>query len=86
MKDFWLFVKWQYAKLEFWQKVFIVNFFLLGFTAFRTDEVSRTIFYITMFVPFLYMVKWFVIDQTIDSWKRFKQNKENLFNTIKEGK
>lgn len=86
MKDFMLFIKWQYAKLEFWQKVYLVNFFLLGFTAFRTDEVSRVIFYITLLVLFVYMVKWFVIDSMIDSWKKFKQEKANLFNTIKEGK
>lgn len=86
MKDFMLFIKWQYAKLEFWQKVYLVNFFLLGFTAFRTDEVSKVIFYITLLVPFVYMVKSFVIDSMIDSWKKFKQEKANLFNTIKEGK
>lgn len=86
MSDFWLFVKWQYAKLEFWQKVFLVNFFLMGFTAFRTDEISQTIFYSTMMVPFLYMIKWFIIDQTIESYRRFKKEKSELFNTIRDGK
>ena len=86
MKDFALFVKWQYSKLESWQKIFLVNFFLLGFTAFRTDEISRAIFLITLIVPALYTVKWFVIESMIDSWKKFKQEKAELFNTIKEGK
>lgn len=86
MKDFWLFVKWQYAKLEFWQKVFFVNFFIMGFTAFRTDDTSQAVFVCTMLLPFLFMVKWFVIDSIVDSWKRFKEDKANLFNTIKEGK
>lgn len=86
MKDVWLFIKWQYSKLEFWQKIYIVNFFLMGFTAFRTDDISKTIFYCTVLLPFVYMVKWFVIDTTIESWKRFKKNKSELFETIKEGK
>jgi len=84
MKDVWLFVKWQYSKLEFWQKIFIVNFFLMGFTAARTDEVSRYIFIFTIMVPFLYMTKWFLIDSIRASWKKFKEQKANLFNTIKE--
>ncbi len=86
MKDVWLFVKWQYGKLEFWQKVYFVNFFLMGFTAFREDETSKIIFYCTILVPFLYMCKWFIFDQIKDSWKKFKEQKANLFNTIKEGK
>ena len=86
MKDVWLFLKWQYSKLEFWQKVYLVNFFLMGFTAFRTDEVSRVIFYITLIVPLAFMVKWFVIDSIRASWRKFKSDKANLFNTIKEGK
>lgn len=86
MSDVWLFVKWQYSKLEFWQKVYLVNFFVMGFTAFRFDEVSRTIFYCTLLVPFGFMVKWFVIDSIRDSWRKFKSDKANLFNTIKEGK
>ena len=86
MKEIWLFIKWQYSRFEFWQKVFIVNSFAMGFTAFRSDEVSRTIFYITLFVPFLAMIKWFVIDQMIASWNKFKKEKAELFTTIKEGK
>ncbi len=86
MNDLWLFVKWQYEKLEFYQKVYIVNFFLMGFTAFREDEVSRTIFYCTIVIPFLFMCKWFIIDSLIDNWRKFKEQKSNLFNTIKDGK
>lgn len=86
MKEFWLFIKWQYNKLELWQKIFLVNMFIMGFTAFRSDEVSQTIFYITLMVPFVAMIKWFVIDQMIESWQRFKKEKSELFNTIREGK
>ena len=86
MKDFLLFVKWQYAKLEFWQKVFIVSSFVMGFTAFRTDELSRVLFWTSLMIPVVYMFKWFVIDSMIENWKRFKKEKANLFNTIKEGK
>ncbi len=86
MKDVILFIKWQYSKLEFWQKVFIVNFFIMGFTAARTDEISKYLFVLSVAVPFLFMTKWFVIDSIRDSWKKFKSQKANLFNTIKEGK
>lgn len=86
MNDVWLFVKWQYSKLEFWQKVYLVNFFVMGFTALRTDETSKTIFMLTIAVPFLFMVKWFVIDQIISSWQKFKKEKSELFETIRNGK
>ena len=86
MKDVWLFVKWQCAKLETWQIVFLINLFLMGFTAFRTDEMSKAIVTTTLLVPFMFMIKWFVIDSIRDNWKKFKEQKANLFNTIKEGK
>lgn len=85
MKDVWLFVKWQLSKMEFWQKVFFVNMFVMGFTALRTDETSKMIFMITIFVPFAYMVKWFVLEPMFASWRKFKDDKANLFNTIKDG-
>jgi hypothetical protein len=86
MKDFLLFVKWKYSKLEGWQKIYILNFFVMGFTAFRTDPVSTAIFYFTIFLPFAFMCKWFLIDTTISSWHKFKREKAELFTTIKDGK
>lgn len=86
MKDLWLFCKWQYAKLELYQKIFILNFFVMGITMARKDEISSYIFFGTVLIPFLFMIKWFVIDSIIDNYKKFKEQKANLFNTIKEGK
>ena len=83
MKEIFLFLKWQYSKLEFWQIVFLVNAFVMGFTAFRTDEISKFIFQLAIIVPLLYMIKWFVIERVIDSWKAYKKEKAELFQVIK---
>lgn len=86
MKDVLLFIKWQYQKLEFYQKIFILNSFVMGFTLAREDEISKIIFYCSLMVPLLFLCKWFIIDSIRDNWKKFKEQKSNLFNTIKEGK
>lgn len=86
MKEIWLFIKWHYKKLETWQKIFLVTMFLMGFTAFRTDEVSRAIFYITLCVPFIFMTKWFMLDPLVNSWKTYKKEKAEMFDVIKGDK
>ncbi len=86
MKEIVSFIKWQWNKLETWQKIFMFSMFLMGFTAFRTDEVSRVIFYATSAVPFIFMAKWFMLDPLLDSWKSYKKEKAELFDVIKGDK
>ena len=77
------YAKWQWNKFELWQKLFILAMLLqaTGYTLGNpygiyliAGGISIVIFYIT---------KWFLVDVAIQSWNKFRQEENNLFDTIK---
>lgn len=88
MKKFAAFLKWHYNSWSFTQKLWILAAACFGWGAadyIKTGEpgVSIQIAWALWIVIFL---KWFVWDMISASWKRFENERKDLFKTIDEGK
>lgn len=86
MKEFWLFAKWQWAKWETWQKLWILGMFFLGAGSSAEPPVSMYLLAVPMAIFGGYMAKWFFWDGPRSAWQSYKKEKAELFQTIKEGK
>ena len=77
------FLRWQWNKWEPWQKLWIIGagFFGAGVAA---DEPLKFYFLaIPITIMFVCSFKWFVWEPMIKSWSSYKEEKQNLFETIK---
>lgn len=86
MKELINFIKWQWSKWEFWQKAFIFSSFFFGAALVAEPPYVFYLSLVPMTVVFGFMTKWMIWDGTKAAWDRYKQEKANLFNTIKDGK
>lgn len=83
IKEIFLFVKWQWHKWQTWQKGYIVCAFFAGAGVFAPKPYDVYLFAVPMLMLFLWTAKWWMIDPMMESWKAYKNEKQNLFNTIK---
>lgn len=83
MKEIWLFVKWRWQRFETWQKWYLFGAFLFGFGLGLPDAYSKYVMMIPVFMLMIMFFKWWIWDPTIDSWNRYKKEKEELFEVIK---
>lgn len=86
IKDIVLFLQWQWNKFQFWQKCFIFSSFFFGGALVAEPPYVFYFTLVPLIVVFGFAFKWFFIDPTLEAWKKFQDEKENLFSTIKEGK
>lgn len=83
MKELFNFIRWQWRKYELWQKWWIVGagFFGAGITS--SKDYSHYFFAVPVSIIFFYTFKWWIWEPAKESWREYKQEKQNLFETIK---
>ena len=83
MKEIFGWLKWSIQGLQVWQRWFIfaivLNFGSLAFP----DPYHWYVNGAGMCIVLGYMLKWFVWDSIKASWLKYKQHRNELFNTIK---
>jgi uncharacterized membrane protein len=88
MKKFLAFLKWHWDSWTFGQKVYIIGGFFVGvgFKDFMETGTPPIAMQIGFAIWFSILLKWFFWDSIRDSWKRFEQERRDVFKTIDEGK
>lgn len=81
MKEALNFIRWQWLKFEFWQKMFI---FAMILQIFGYSVENQYVVFVGISIVFFYLTKWFIWDRAVESWKNYKKEKEELFDTIKD--
>ena len=79
IKDIINFVQWQWRKFEFWQKCFICSSFFFGAAVVSEPPYTFYLSIVPMVVVFSYMTKWMIWDAAKASWKKYQEEKKNLF-------
>lgn len=86
MNKLFAFLKWHWSKWTPGQRVYILSAGFIG--AGIADYWESGIINLPMRIGFGMMlavlIKWFFWDTTIASWKRFEEERKDLFKTIKE--
>lgn len=84
MKNILNFIGWQYRKLETWQKWYLFAGFLfgggVGYTGTPNNWASMT----GIGIIFFMMCKWFIWDALVSSYKKYQEERNTLFQNIKE--
>ena len=83
MKEIRDFVVWQWRRFEFWQKCFIFSSFFLGAALVAEPPYVFYFSLVPMVVVTMFMIKWAIIDGTRSAWARYKKERNELLDTIK---
>jgi len=88
MKKFLAFLKWHWDSWRFGQRVYIIGAFFMGIGLKDTIETGTPSLSVKIGLAIWcsVLLKWFFWDTIADSWKRFEQERKDLFKTIDEGK
>lgn len=88
MKKFLAFLKWHWDKWEVSQRIYLLGAFFVGAGAVESIQtgVPNTSVQIGFAIWGFIFLKWFFWDNISASWKRFEQERKDLFKTIDEGK
>jgi Sec-independent protein secretion pathway component TatC len=78
------FIVWQWNQWQTWQKGYIVGAFMLGASIFAPEPYSKYLIAVPMIMLFVWTFKWAVWNQLMESWNKYKTEKQELFATIKE--
>lgn len=88
MKKFAAFLMWHYNSWSFGQRVYILGAMFVGWGFCEFIDTGNPP--ISMQIGFAIwcsiLLKWFFWDSISASWKRFEQERRDLFKTIDEGK
>jgi len=88
MKKFFAFLKWHWDNWSFGQRVYIIGAMFVGFglkDSLETNTPNLAV-QIGFAIWATVLLKWFFWDSFANSWKRFEQERRDLFKTIDEGK
>lgn len=86
MKEVWAFLRWQAARFNTGDWIWFVGCGFIGAGISASPERAPTLYTIGGLVMASLFVKWFIWDTARSQWDRYKREKAELFNTIKEGK
>ena len=84
MKEFINWVVWMFKGLQLWQWVILTSLVLNIGSAFLPDPYHWYVNAVGMAMILSCFFKWFVYDMLKASWVRYKAQRNELFNTIKE--
>lgn len=84
MKEILNFIHWQWCKWETWQKGYIICAFFAGAGVVAPKPYDFYLFAMPITVLFVWTGKWLVWDQLVESWNKYKTEKQELFTTIKD--
>ena len=85
MKKFLAFIKWHYKSWSFTQKIWMLGGGCFGYGLpdyLKTNEVNTAMILACCCWGTVFL-KWFVWDSIKASWLKYKQHRNELFNTIK---
>ena len=87
MKEVWLFAKWHWNKWSWSQRVYLLGtaFFGSGIVDYWQTGQTNWRLQTALGIWACVLAKWFFWDSTIESWKNYKREKSELFNTIDKG-
>ena len=77
------FLKWQWNKFDLWQKWYLTGaaFFGAGITA--SENVRYYLLAVPVGIALYYIGKCVIYDSIVESYQKYKQEKQSLFETIK---
>ena len=78
------FIRWQWRQWEWWQKTFIVSAFLFGVSANLSEPYKTWVWGISMANIVFWLMKWVLWDGTKSAYRKFVEEQNSLFTTIKE--
>ncbi len=84
MKEIFNFIVWQWNKWQTWQKGYIICAFMLGAGVMAPSPYDKILFTVPMIMLFVWTGKWWFWDQLMESWNKYKTEKQELFTTIKD--
>jgi hypothetical protein len=84
MKEVLNFIVWQWNKWQTWQKCYIIGAFMLGAGVMAPSPYDKILFAVPMIMLFVWTGKWWVWDQLMESWNKYKTEKRELFTNIKD--
>ncbi len=84
MKEILDFIVWQWNKWQTWQKGYIIGAFMLGAGVVAPRPYDLYLFAVPMIMLFVWTGKWWVWDQLMESWNKYKTEKRELFTNIKD--
>lgn len=88
MKKFLAFLRWHWDGWTFGQRVYMFGAFFVGMglkDSLVNGEANWSV-QLGFAIWSTVFLKWFFWDMVKDSWKRFEQDRKDLFKTIDEGK
>ena len=84
MKEILGFIQWQWRRWELWQKIFIVSMSVFVVAVMLPNPYDVYVVLALMFAMLGWTFKWAVWDNLQASWLKYKQERNRLFNTIKD--
>ena len=84
MKNIFNFIGWQYRKLATWQKWYLFAGLLFGGGIGYTGSPNNWASIAGIVIIFSIMTKWFIWDPLTNSYKQYLEERNNLFQNIKE--
>ena len=82
--QFFRFLKWQWSKWIFWQKMFLASITVQILSVFMSSPYDDIFRFTGIGVVFAFAVKWLIIDNIVKSWNTYKEERQDMFNTIKD--
>lgn len=84
MKEFFNFLSWQWHKFQAWQRWFILGMILQAVSWFSPEPWSTVLLFTGVGIVFGHMLKWWVWDTSVESWRKYKEERNTLFGVIKD--
>jgi hypothetical protein len=80
----WL--RWQWRQFETWQKFWVLGCSFLG-AGIMSDGLARKIFFaVPIMILLVYTFKWWIYEPAVSSWRKYKEQRDTLFDTIRGDK
>ena len=83
MKDLLGYISWVWRNWEWWQRSFIVGMILNGASVFASKPYDIILGITGFGIIMFWLGKWWIVDVLMESYKKYKKQREELFNTIK---
>lgn len=84
MKEVIGFITWQWRQCLLYQKLFVAGAFVFGVAVMLPEPYDIYIIVALMFVTLAWMFKWCVWDNLKLSWIKYKEERNRLFDLIKD--
>lgn len=84
--EFFRYIRWVWSRWETWQKFFMVGAFLVGAGLGAPDPYSIWLLGTGCTLIYGWAVKWMVWDNAKKSWKKYCDERDNLFSVIRGDK